>query len=77
MKIRIMGTREECEVAKKYYRGLEGTPEVKSVTVSDLYANRGSSTVFRVYIDVEYYSTAEPFGGQMIAGRGTKCTGKR
>ena len=50
MKIRIMGTREECEVAKKYYRGLECTPEVKSVTVSDLYANRGSSTVFRVYV---------------------------
>ena len=54
MKIRIMGTKDECELARKYYRELEKDANVKSVVVSDLYANRGSSTVFRVYIDIEY-----------------------
>lgn len=54
MKIRIMGTKDECELARKYYRELEKDPNVKSVVVSMLYANRGSSTVFRVYVDIEY-----------------------
>lgn len=54
MKIRIMGTKDECELARKYYRELEKDANVKSVAVSDLYANRGSSTVFRVYVDIEY-----------------------
>lgn len=54
MKIRIMGTKDECELARKYYRELEKDTNVKSVVVSDLYANRGSSTVFRVYVDIEY-----------------------
>ncbi len=54
MKMRIMGTKDECELARKYYRELEKDTNVKSVVVSDLYANRGSSTVFRVYVDIEY-----------------------
>ena len=54
MKIRVMGTKDECELARKYYRELEKDANVKSVVVSDLYANRGSSTVFRVYVDIEY-----------------------
>ena len=54
MKIRIMGTKDECELARKYYRELEKDSNVKSVVVSMLYANRGSSTVFRVYVDIEY-----------------------
>lgn len=56
MKIRIMGTRSECEIAQGYYSALEKDVNVKCVTVSGLYPNRGSTTVFRVYVDVEYYS---------------------
>ena len=56
MKIRIMGTRSECEVAQGYYSALEKDANVKRVTVSDLYPNRGSTTEFRVYVEVEYYS---------------------
>lgn len=56
MKIRVMGTESECEVAQGYYRALEQDSNVKYVTVSELYANRGSAKVFRVYIEVEYYS---------------------
>lgn len=56
MKIRITGTMDECAVATAYYRGLEKDANVKYVQVSAPYANRGSSTLFRVYVDIEYYS---------------------
>lgn len=55
MKIRITGTKAELEVAKQYYQSLENESYVKSVEVSRLYINRGSSTVFRLYIDIEYF----------------------
>lgn len=57
MKIRVMGTKDECLAATGYYRELEKDSNVKFVQVSDLYPNRGSSTLFRVYIEVEYYCT--------------------
>lgn len=56
MKIRIMGTLDECHVATAYYRNLEKDPNVKCVQVSNQYANRGSSTVYRVYVEIEYHS---------------------
>ena len=56
MKIRIMGTLDECHVATAYYRNLEKDPNVKCVQVSNPYANRGSSTVYRVYVEIEYHS---------------------
>lgn len=56
MKIRIMGTRSECEVAQGYYSALEKEVNVKRVTVSGLYPNRGSTMEFRVYVEVEYHS---------------------
>ena len=49
-----MGTKEELEVASSYYRSLEKEDFIKSVVVSKQYQNRGSSTVFRLYIDIEY-----------------------
>lgn len=55
MKIRIMGTKSECQAAREYYSALEKEANVKSVTISDLYANRGSNTIFRLYVEVEYY----------------------
>ena len=58
MKIRVMGTKEECEQARRYYSALSGDENVKSVSISDLYPNRNSFNIFRVYIDVEYYGIA-------------------
>ena len=55
MKIRIMGTKDECLAATAYYRDLEKDSNVKFVQVSDPYPNRGSSTLFRLYVEVEYY----------------------
>ena len=55
MKIRIMGTKDECLLATNYYRALEKEENVQYVQVSDLYPNRGSSTLYRVYIEVAYY----------------------
>lgn len=54
MKIRIMGTKDECLIAKEYYRALLQNKTVKSVSVSDLYPNRNSN-LYRLYIDIEYY----------------------
>lgn len=54
MKIRVMGTKNECLVATAYYRELEKDPNVRRVEVSEPYQNRGSNTTFRVYIEVEY-----------------------
>ena len=55
MKSRIMGTESECEAAREYYKELEKESNVKSVSISGNYPNRGSNTIFRVYVDVEYY----------------------
>ena len=52
MKIRVMGTESECQAAREYYRELEKGSNVKSVSISENYANRGSNTIFRVYVDV-------------------------
>lgn len=59
MKLRVMGTKDECVLAQKYYQALEEQDNVKSVEVSGLYPNRGSNTIFRVYIEIAYKSEAE------------------
>ena len=59
MKLRVMGTEDECKLAQKYYGALEQQDNVKYVEVSRLYPNRGSNTLFRVYIEVVYKSEAE------------------
>ena len=48
MKIRVMGTKEECEQARRYYSALSGDENVKSVSISELYPNRNSFNIFRV-----------------------------
>lgn len=60
MKIRVTGTMSECQKAKDYYNSLRGQENVKSVSVSEFYPNRGSLELYRVYIEIEYYETAEP-----------------
>lgn len=59
MKIRITGTKPECQIASDYYNSLRGQPNIKYVCVSGFYPNRGSSELYRVYIEIEYYETAE------------------
>ena len=56
-------------LAAAYYRELEKDPNVKLVQVSNLYANRGSSTVFRLYVEVEYHSTTVVPGTKLIANK--------
>ncbi|MDE7107176.1 MAG: hypothetical protein K2O39_02515 [Clostridiales bacterium] len=52
MKIRVMGTREECEQAQRFYTQLSKGDNVLSSSVSELYPNRGSTNQFRVYIEI-------------------------
>ncbi len=55
MKIRVMGTKEECILAQEYYKAfLKNNKQVVVYLISELYANRGSSNLFRVYIDIIY-----------------------
>lgn len=54
MKIRITGTKEELATAEAYYRSIEKDEGVKYVSISRPYANRGSETLFRLYVDIEY-----------------------
>lgn len=54
MKISIMGTIPELDLAKSYYQELEKEIYVKSVVISRYYPNRGSNTVFRLYVEIEY-----------------------
>lgn len=57
MKIRIMGTKDELNTAVDYYRELEKDDNVKYVCISTFYPNRGSNTLFRLYIEIEYRET--------------------
>lgn len=72
MKIRVMGTKEECEQARRYYRSLGNTDGVKSVSVSTLYPNRGSVNIFRVYIEVEYFDISAPSSNPALTDRASK-----
>lgn len=60
MEIRVIGRKEECEVAKRYYDSLRDHPQTKSVSISKFYPCRGSAELFRIYIEIEYYD--EPKG---------------
>lgn len=66
MKIRIMGTASECKQAQRFYSALEVAPQVKYVSVSELDAEH-SSQLFRVYIDIEYYSEPPELVGKFIS----------
>lgn len=52
MKIRVMGTREECEQARRFYERLGRGNNILHSTVSGLYPNRGSNNQFRVYVEI-------------------------
>lgn len=65
MKIRVMGTENECCVARAYYEALEQEPNVKFVQVSRLYPNRGSQKLFRLYVEVEYKDEPDENGAPL------------
>lgn len=69
MKLRVMGTQEECALAKEYYRALERQENVKYVEVSRIYSNRGSNTLFRVYIEIVYKSEIEEIKRLLAEGK--------
>ena len=54
MKIRIMGTKSECEKAAAAFREKEQEPNVAFCAVSKLYACRGSDKLFRLYVEIIY-----------------------
>ncbi len=60
MKIRVTGTKKECQMASDYYNSLRGKETVKYICVSDFYPTRGSDELYRVYIEIEYFETVEP-----------------
>lgn len=62
MKIRVIGTKAECETAKRYYDSLRKHPQTKSVEVSKLYPSRYSRELFRIYIEIEYYDVPQEHG---------------
>ena len=54
MKLRVMGTAEECKQAQYFYTRLGHQSNVRFCTVSGLYPNRGSIGYYRVYFELEY-----------------------
>lgn len=52
MKIRIMATKKECLQAKVYYEKMAQSGAVSYCSVSELYPNRGSLNIYRIYIDI-------------------------
>ena len=50
MKLRVMGTADECNLAKGYYSMLERQDNVKYVSVSGLYPNRKGKPFNHKYV---------------------------
>lgn len=66
MKIRITGTKQECEQAQDYYGNFGRNNElVKSCTASNLYPNRNSINQYRVYIDIECIDFNQAMSNQL------------
>lgn len=61
MKLRIIGTIEECKQAEAYYASLRGQENINWVEISAPYANRGNSQLYRLYVEVSYKTTAQAF----------------
>jgi len=68
LKIRIMGTKDECALAGKFFKELEQKPSVKYASISGLYANRGSAKLYRLYVEIEYNETIEK-GNFQLTGK--------
>lgn len=70
MKIRVTGTREECEQAQRFYGHLGKGDNVLYSSVSGLYPNRGSNNQFRVYVEIVCKSEQINIYGENLPVRG-------
>ena len=52
IKLRLHGTKEEIVKAKELYKTLEEENLIEILSISSLYADRGASKYYRVYIDI-------------------------
>lgn len=54
IKIRLSGTKEELiAIAYRLRKTVATSEQVKSMSISPLYANRNSVNIYRLYVDVE------------------------
>ena len=53
IKIRISGTKEELTAIAQRFKQLATQPQIRSMSISSLYANRNSANVYRLYVEVE------------------------
>lgn len=53
MKIRITGTKEELTAISARLQQMATQPQIRSLSVSGLYANRNAINVYRLYVDLE------------------------
>lgn len=49
MKVRLMGTKRECEIMQDFFR--KNLQNGSGYSVSGLYPNRGSTDMYRVYVE--------------------------
>ena len=50
MKIRIMGTKAECEAMAQFFA--DNLSEEAGYSISGLYPNKGNTNLYRIYVDV-------------------------
>ena len=62
MKIRVMGTMDECKQAQDFYRKLGSQSNVKYCTVKRTVSNRGGVGLYRVYVDIAYNDGSNLYG---------------
>ncbi len=62
MKIRVMGTKAECEQAQRFYETFGRGGNVNYCSVSELYPNRGSINQYRVYVEIVCKDETNIFG---------------
>lgn len=72
MKIRVMGTKAECEQAQRFYETFGRGENVVCCSVSRLYPNRGSNNQYRVYVEITCKDETNIFGDLLpaVAGLG-------
>lgn len=69
MKIRVMGTKVECEQAQRFYESFGRGENVNYCSVSRLYPNRGSINQYRVYVEIVCKDEINIFGDLLLVNR--------
>jgi len=65
-----MGTKEECEETVRHFEAMKSVDYVKSLSISHLYPNRNSCKLYRLYIDIEYFTQSNSIGVAVVSGGG-------